>query len=176
VIPLSRRAVLAAAAALLASGCATVGPPSLAPDLSGRLSVRIDASAESQARSFAADFDLRGDAERGELRLTGPLGAVLAEVRWRPGAAEMTDAQGRRDYPTLDALARDLLGEPLPLAALTAWLRGRPWPGAPHVVRDDGFEQLGWRIGLSQFGQGLVLAQRDGAPPVQVRARLESPA
>jgi outer membrane lipoprotein LolB len=173
--PGARRGLLVAAAALFA-GCASVQPPSLAPDLAGRLSVRVEASPAAQARSFAADFDLRGNADRGELRLTGPLGAVLAEVRWRPGAAEMTDAHGRRDYPTLDALARDLLGEPLPLAALTDWLRGRPWAGAPHARHDDGFEQLGWRVALSEFAQGLVQARRDGVPAVQVRARLESPA
>lgn len=172
---LSRRAALAAAAAL-AAGCATLPPPSMTRDLAGRLSVRIDATAAAPARSFAADFDLRGDAERGELRLTGPLGATLADVRWRPGAAEMTDANGRRDYPTLEALARDLLGEPVPLAALTDWLRGRPWPGAPHARFADGFEQLGWRIALADFAQGLVLASREGRPAVQVRARLDSPA
>lgn len=174
---LSRRAVLAGAAtSVFISGCATVHPPSMARDLAGRLSVRIDASGATPARSFAADFDLRGNAERGELRLTGPLGAMLADVRWRPGAAEMTDANGRRDYPTLEALARDLLGEPLPLGALTDWLRGRPWPGAPHSRHDDGFEQLGWRVALGELAQGLVLARRDGVPAVQVRARLESPA
>ena len=173
---LSRRAALAGAATLLTSGCATLQPPAMARDLAGRLTVRIDATDAVPARSFAADFDLRGDADRGELRLTGPLGATLADVRWRPGAAEMTDANGRRDYPTLEALARDLLGEPLPLGALTDWLRGRPWPGAPHARRDDGFEQLGWRIALGELAQGLVLARRDGVPAVQVRARLEGPA
>lgn len=173
---LSRRTALATAAMLLVTGCATLQPPSIARDLAGRLSVRIGATDSTPARSFAADFDLRGNAERGELRLTGPLGATLADVRWRPGAAEMTDANGRRDYPTLEALARDLLGEPLPLAALTDWLRGRPWEGAPHARRADGFEQLGWRIALAEFAQGLVLASRDGLPAVQVRARLESPA
>jgi outer membrane lipoprotein LolB len=174
---LSRRAALASAAVtVLISGCATLPPPSMVRDLAGRLTVRIDATGATPARSFAADFDLRGNAERGELRLTGPLGATLADVRWRPGAAEMTDANGRRDYPTLEALAGDLLGEPLPLGALTDWLRGRPWPGAPHTRHDDGFEQLGWRIALGELAQGLVLARRDGVPAVQVRARLESPA
>jgi outer membrane lipoprotein LolB len=173
---LSRRAALAGGAALLTSGCATLQAPSMARDLAGRLTVRIDATETTPARSFAADFDLRGDAERGELRLTGPLGATVADVRWRPGAAEMTDTNGRRDYPTLEALARDLLGEPLPLAALTDWLRGRPWPGAPHARHDGGFDQLGWRIALTQFAQGLVQASRDGRPAVQVRARLENPA
>jgi outer membrane lipoprotein LolB len=164
-----RRALLMAAAAL--SGCASLtGQPP--PDLAGRLSVRIDST---PARSFAADFDLRGNAERGALTLTGPLGATLARVDWQPGSASMTDAQGERRYPTLDALSQDLLGEALPLAALIDWLRGRPWPGALSQPSGDGFEQLGWRIGLGARAEGLVVALRERAPAVSVRARLETP-
>jgi outer membrane lipoprotein LolB len=169
-----RRGALVALAAL--GGCATLEPHALPPDLAGRLAVRVDASAQTPSRSFSADFDLRGNTDRGTLRLTGPLGATLAEVRWQPGRAELADAQGTRTYDTLEAIAQDLFGEPLPLAALIDWLRGRPWPGAPNVKRDDGFEQLGWRIGLGSFADGLLQATRERAPGVSVRARLEKPA
>jgi outer membrane lipoprotein LolB len=162
----NRRALLAA---LALAGCASV---KTAPDLAGRLAVRVDSS---PPRSFAADFDLRGNAERGALALTGPLGATLADVRWQPGEATMTDAQGERRYATLDALSQDLLGEALPLAALTDWLRGRPWPGAPSQATAEGFEQLGWRIGLAGLPDGLITASRERAPTVSVRARLEKP-
>jgi len=169
-----RRAALAALALL--GGCASVAPPHSAPDLAGRLAVRVDATAATPARSFSADFDLHGGAERGALRLTGPLGATLAEVRWQPGQAELSDGQGTRRYATLDAMAQDLFGEALPMAALIDWLRGRPWAGAPNVRRDDGFDQLGWRIGLAGFGEGLLVASRERAPAVSVRARLDRPA
>jgi outer membrane lipoprotein LolB len=157
------------------SGCATAPPPAR-PDLSGRLSIRVDATATTPSRSFASDFDLRGDAGRGTLHLTGPLGATLAEVRWQPGQAELTDHQGTRRFDTLDAMAQALFGEALPLAALIDWLRGRPWPGAHSARLDDGFEQLGWRIGLAGFADGVVSAARDRAPAVSVRARLDPPA
>lgn len=170
---MKRRALLSALVGV--SGCASLGPQQPPPDLAGRLAVRVDASAQTPSRSFSADFDLRGNADRGTLRLTGPLGATLAEVRWQPGAAELADAQGTRRYNTLDAMAQDLFGEPLPLVALIDWLRGRPWAGAPNLKRDDGFEQLGWRIGLGGFGDGLLQANRDSAPAVSVRARLEKP-
>ena len=171
-----KRRALVAALALVLSGCASLGPQQPPPDLAGRLAVRVEASAQSPSRSFSADFDLRGNTDRGTLRLSGPLGATLAEVRWLPGRAELADAQGTRAYDTLDAMAQDLFGEPLPLAALIDWLRGRPWPGAPNVKREDGFEQLGWRIGLAGFADGLLQATRDSAPAVNVRARLEKPA
>jgi outer membrane lipoprotein LolB len=169
-----RRALVAAVASALV-GCASLGPQQPPPDLAGRLAVRVEASAQTPPRSFSADFDLRGNSDRGTLRLSGPLGATLAEVRWLPGRAELADAQGTRAYDTLDAMAQDLFGEPLPLVALIDWLRGRPWPGAANVQREDGFEQLGWRIGLSSFGDGLLQATRSSAPAVSVRARLEKP-
>jgi len=168
-----RRGLAVAALAWLA-GCASL-PPQAPPDLSGRLAVRVEANGAAPVRSFNADFDLRGNAERGVLRLSGPLGAMLAELRWQPGSAELSDAQGLRRYPTLDALSQDLLGESLPMAALVDWLRGRPWPGAPSQARADGFDQLDWRIGLARFADGVLEAQRDRAPAVSVRARLERP-
>lgn len=171
---MKRRGALIALVAL--GGCASMQPQALPPDLAGRLAVRVEASAQTPSRSFSADFDLRGNADRGALRLTGPLGATLAEVRWQPGRAELADGQGTRTFNTLDAMAQDLFGEPLPLVALIDWLRGRPWAGAPNVQRDDGFDQLGWRIGLGEFAEGLLQATRDSAPAVSVRARLEKPA
>jgi outer membrane lipoprotein LolB len=164
---MKRRGLLSATAFAL-SGCASLGRQQPPPDLAGRLAVRIDATAQAPSRSFSAD--------RGTLRMTGPLGATLAEVRWQPGRAELAGAQGTRAYVTLDAMAQDLFGEALPLVALIDWLRGRPWPGALHVKRDDGFEQLGWRIDLGGFVEGLLQATRESAPAVSVRARLEKPA
>ena len=61
------------------------------------------------------------------------------------------------------------------MAALIDWLRARAWPGAPSATRDGGFEQLGWRVDLSRFAEGWVVAARDAAPAVSVRARLERP-
>jgi outer membrane lipoprotein LolB len=164
---------LAALPGLLA-GCANLRPPPA--EVTGRLALRVDASPGQPSRSFAADFDLRGDAERGTLRLTGALGATLAEVRWQPGRAELADARGTRAFVTLDAMAQALFGEPLPLGALPDWLRGRPWPGAPSAPVDRGFDQLGWRVGLESFAEGIVAASRERAPAVSLRARIDRPA
>jgi outer membrane lipoprotein LolB len=62
----------------------------------------------------------------------------------------------------------------MPLAALFDWLRGRPWPGAPHEAEPDGFSQLGWRVDVRALGQGLLTARRPAEPAVTLRLRLEA--
>jgi outer membrane lipoprotein LolB len=166
--------LVAAALALLLAACATE-PQRPAPDLAGRLALRVEAHAGQPARSLSTQFELRGNAQEGELQLTTPLGSTAAQARWQPGVAELITAEGKRRFVDLDALATELLGQALPLAALIDWLRGRAWPGAPSVAAQGGFEQLGWRIDLSRFAQGWVDAGREAAPALSVRARLERP-
>ena len=97
------------------------------------MSLRVDASATRMAQNLSAAFELRGDAEAGELRLISPLGTSLAHARWAPGRVRLQTANGERSFDSLDDLAREALGETVPLAALPSWLGGRPWPGAPHT-------------------------------------------
>jgi outer membrane lipoprotein LolB len=164
------------AAAWLA-GCAT--PPTAAPGetpwTTGRLSVRIAATATQTAQSSSAAFELRGDSNSGELRLNSPLGTRVAAARWAPGEAVLTDGNGEQRFASLDELSRRAVGEALPLSALPDWLAGRPWPGAPHQARDGGFEQLGWQVQLARRTEGWIEASRAAAPAVQVRVKLDGP-
>jgi outer membrane lipoprotein LolB len=161
------------------AGCAT--PPSATPTadtLSGRLTLQVDADGDRPAQSLAAGFDLRGSAERGELRLSTPLGTTLAAATWSPGRARLVTAQGEREFADLDALSLQAFGEALPLRALPDWLRGRPWPDAPGpavpLVPGPGFEQIGWSIDLARFGDGQLQARRSSPPAVQLRAVLDA--
>lgn len=170
-----RRAALAAllVPGLLLAGCATAPRP--ADTLSGRLLVRVDAAAGQPAKSLSSAFELSGGAERGDLRLTSPLGTLVAQARWSPEGATLTTADGEARYADLDELARVALGEALPLRALPEWLRGRPWAGAPAQVQAQGFEQLGWQVGLARRAEGWIEATRSTAPAVTVRAKLDKP-
>ena len=160
---------------MVLGACAT--PPATidtTPWTSGRLSVRVDASAERAASSLTADFDLRGDSRQGEMRLSTPLGTRIATARWSPQQASLDLGRGETRYADLDALSRDALGETLPLQALPDWLAGRPWPGADARTVPAGFEQLGWQVSLAGRAEGQVLAERLQPPPrVSVRVRLE---
>ena len=171
----ARRLVGALALGLIA-GCAALPPPS-EPLLSGRLALQVDADGTHAAQSFSAGFELSGDAERGHLQLTTPLGTTLAQARWAPGVARLVTPRGEQEFADLDSLSKAALGEILPLRALPDWLHGRAWPGAPsHAdVAAGGFSQLGWTVDLARFDQGWLLASRPGPPRVRLRARLDEP-
>lgn len=175
-----RGAAAALAAALLLTACASTprAPQGVEPPLAGRLAIKVESE---PARHLSAGFELDGDALRGRLVLTSPLGTTLGEATWSPGHALLRSGGEQRDYANLDDLAEQALGERIPLAALFHWLRGRPWPDAPSQplpAGDAGFTQAGWRISLARRGEGWVEARRDAAPDlpgVTVRARLDAP-
>jgi outer membrane lipoprotein LolB len=164
--------------ASLLGGCASVGQraPAGVDTISGKLSVRVDASAASPARSESGNFELKGTPAEGQLNLSSPLGSVLAQARWSGQRAWLTTPQGETAYPDLDTLTQEMLGERLPVAALFDWLRGRPWPGAASQPEAQGFRQLGWSVDLARFPEdSLISAQRAQAPQVTVRARVDKP-
>ena len=173
-------AIVAVAALFGLAGCATVprGGANLAGEaLSGRLSIRVEADGATPARSVSAVFDLRGDPSAGRLDLSTPLGSMMAQARWSPGRVVLATPKGESDFPDLDALTRDVLGESLPVAALFDWLHGRPWPGAPSAPATGsggGFEQLGWTVDLGRYADAMVSAHRASPPPVTVRIKLDA--
>lgn len=157
------------------SACATRTPAVPGPDaLSGRMSVRVAATAGQAERAANMAFELRGTPEAGAIDFSTPLGSVVAQARWAPGRVVLVTPQGERAFDDLDSLSREALGEAVPVAALFDWLRGRPWPGAPHQ-RGEGvvFSQLGWQVDLARFSAGQVTASRAQAPAVTVRAVLD---
>jgi len=159
---------------LLMTACATRAPDvAETPWTSGRLSVRVEANGGQPVRSASSAFDLRGSARSGELRLTSPLGTLVAEAQWAPGRARLSTPDGERLFDDLDELSRQALGEALPLQAWPDWLAGRPWSGAPSQAVPEGFAQLGWRVTLTRLSEGWVEAVRDEAPKVTVRVRLD---
>ena len=169
-----RHGAALAAACLALAGCAATPPAG--PDatyVAGRLALQVDATPERPAQSLNAGFELRGDAQRGELRLNTPLGTTLAAAYWGPGEARLVTPQGERRFDDLDALARDTFGENLPLRALPDWLQGRPWAGAVDqpLQPGAGFVQLGWQIDLARFGAGQLQARRDAPPAVRLRVQ-----
>ena len=165
----------------------------------GRMGVRVEASAARPAQSLSAAFEWRGDGERGELTLLSPLGTQVALARWWPGEALLITPDGQTRFDTLGALAERALGERVPLVAWPDWLAGRPWRGAAWAPLEGaaiapaasapvaragagdagqgaGFEQLGWRVDLSRHADGRIEARRSAPPVVTVRIVLDNEA
>ena len=166
------RALALLTAAVLA-GCAALPPPPPAGGWSGKLGYRIEAGGERRPQAGSALFELQGDAARGQLLLTSPLGTALAQAQWDAQGLRLHDGRQWTAFPSLDALGQalgeTLQGPPLPLQALFDWLAGRPWPGAPSEALPAGaFLQLGWRVervderllNLERPAQGAVGATR----------------
>lgn len=183
---------IALSLSLVLLGCATPTPPpprqtSAGEVLSGRLAVVVADMPGTQAgdaqpapaQSLSAAFELRGSAQAGSLDLISPLGSIMAQAVWSPDGATLQSNRGRELYEDMDSLTRDMLGESLPVGALFDWLRGRPWGGAPSqpnkAPSPEGFTQMGWQVDLSRFAQAVVLAERERAPKVTLRARLDRP-
>ena len=186
------RVVVALTCALAACTTVPPAPPAGTGDvLSGRLALRVEPVANEAPRSVSAAFDLRGDSRAGSLGLSTPLGSLLAQARWSPAEVVLTTPRETRRFRSLDELTREALGESVPIEAWFDWLRGRPWPGAPSVdlapggsadaaptaqsgPRPPSFRQLGWRVDLSKFGVGTIVATREApSPVVTVRIRLD---
>jgi outer membrane lipoprotein LolB len=172
--------VARALAALTLGGCATLWQPLSSPtdaSVEGRLAVQVHATATRQAQSLSAPFTLQGNDLAGTLELASPLGTLLARASWGPQGVTLLTPEGTQQFASLQALAESLFGEPLPLAAITAWLQGKPWPGAEsQPLAPQVFTQLGWRVDASAYDRGLVQAERLEPPPqVRLRALITRP-
>ncbi len=125
----------------------------------GRLALRIESD---QPQSFAAGFELSGNARIGELVLSSPWGSTLASLNWTAQTATLRANGIRRDYDSLDDLLTELTGTAIPIASLFAWLNG------------DNAAAAGWQADLSQLSQGRLLARRtQPAPAAELRLLLE---
>jgi outer membrane lipoprotein LolB len=134
----------------------------------GRLSLQIEALAGSaqETQSFSGSFELRGNAENGELDLLTPLGQIAAQLRWQPGAAQLIRGQERQSFASAQALLEQSIGISIPLEQLFAWLRGQT--GTSQALSD-------WQVDVSAQAQGRIVARRERPSPATLRIVLEQP-
>lgn len=142
------------AALVLVAGCATpqrsTSAVSGSASWGGRMALQVE---DNASQSFSAGFELRGSAASGELSLFNPLGGTVAVLAWAPGTASLRSNGELRQFDSLEALAAQATGAPIPVAALFDWLEGKPTAAA------------GWQPDLSQLQQGRLRARRTEPPP-----------
>jgi outer membrane lipoprotein LolB len=158
---LRARAWALVAAVLLLAGCAAPRSPVAAgvQAWTGRLALTVEGQA---SQSFSASFELKGAADSGNLTLFNPLGGTAAVLSWSPGSAILKSANETTEFASLEALAREATGAPLPIAALFDWLSGRATPVE------------GWEPDVTQVAEGRLRARRtDPPPPADLRVVFE---
>ena len=111
---------------------------------------------------MTAGFELRGNAQQGELSLFSPLGQTVAQATWSPAGATLQQGEQRQPYASMAELTQQLTGTALPLAALFLWPCGQT------------AEVPGWSADLSGQGDGRIDAQRNSPlPRAELRIRLQ---
>jgi outer membrane lipoprotein LolB len=150
-----------------ASRPAGLAGPSLA--LQGQMSLKLEAFGDQPAKGLSLGFFFHGRAQAGELEFMTLMGSQVAQLRWSPQEAELTDSNGPHRYPSLADLSEAALGEALPLDTLIHWMQGHADPALPvHIgTEPDTFEQLGWLIDTRQLDEKKLSATR--APSSQLR-------
>jgi outer membrane lipoprotein LolB len=137
---------------------------------------------QSAKDSWSAGLTWRQDRDSYRLRLSGPLGQGLMELRGSPGLVEMrTSDDGVYRARTAEELMQTHAGWRLPLSGLRYWMLGRPDPQARIVdlELDPGgrlaeLRQLGWRIHYERYGEfdGVILPTRLTLENPRLRAKL----
>jgi len=125
----------------------------------GRISLQIQGE---PAQAFFAGFELKGQADNGELTLISPLGSILGIMRWSPGEATLMQGGSIKRFASTDELLAQTTGAAVPVSALFDWLGGKNTPTP------------GWLADLSQQGNGRITAKRvDPAPQADLRIVLD---
>jgi outer membrane lipoprotein LolB len=136
----------------------------------GRISLVIDAApnaANPAAQAFSGSFEWRGDARTGQLDLLSPLGSIVAQMQWSPGAAQLTSGGVTRSFPSATNMIEQSTGLPIAPEQLLHWLQGRDTPLAGSATD--------WQVDLTRYRQGRISAQRQQPTPAQLRIILEQP-
>ncbi len=148
-------------------GCATPNRASFDPAApaghwNGRMSVRVEATAEQGPQAFSSTFELQGGPAQGQLYFYTPLGSTAAAISWAPGQAQLQSSGQTQTFNNMADLIDRVLGTPVPVAALFAWLAG------------DQLSLDGWQVDQSQFDSGKISARRiSPAPGAEIRVVLE---
>ena len=139
--------------------------------LEGRFSLR------HEEQNYSGRLSWRHSGADNELLLASPFGQGLAQLTTSERGAQLTMSDGQV-YAAADseALTREVLGYPLPVAQLADWVRGRgaaieaDQRGRPLRLRQDG-----WNISYdyasddAQAVPSRLVAQRDDGAELRLR-------
>lgn len=178
------RLLAAATIAFTLAGCATstanlssaqVGAYRDTIALNGKINV-VYQKTEGGREVVAADFSWTQRPGRVEVSMFTPTGQTAAEIAVTPDAATLTQANREpRTAKDIDALTRQTLGWPLPVAGLRDWLQGYATdaqgkrfvasPANNNVFTRDGWQLrfVDWQKGTATPMPRLIKAERSAS-------------
>lgn len=125
----------------------------------GRISLQIQSD---PVQAFFAGFELKGQADNGELKLISPLGSILGIMRWTPSEAVLEQNGSIRRFASTEELLTQTTGAAVPVSALFDWLSGKNTPTP------------GWLADLSLQANGRISAKKTvPAPQADLRIVLD---
>ena len=136
---------------------------------------------QSLEDSWSAGIQWRQHQDSYNIRLRGPLGQGLMELRGEPGSVEMQTPDDVYRARTAEELMQTHAGWRAPLNGLRYWILGRPDPDArvdalslDAAGRLAELHQLGWVIRIERYGtfDGIDLPTRMTLENPRVRAKL----
>jgi outer membrane lipoprotein LolB len=137
---------------------------------------------QSTGDSWTAGLSWRQDRDSYTIRLSGPLGQGLMELRGSAQIVELATSDGGvYRAPTAGELMQTHAGWQVPLSGLRHWILGRPDPQAriTDLRLDPGgrlaeLRQLGWHIRYQRYAEfdGLALPTRLTLENSRLRAKL----
>lgn len=175
---------LSCLAVLLLAACAgpIVQPGGTMPPRDAVGAFRLEArfSVSHGAERHAGRLSWRHEAAQDELQLSSPFGQTVAELHIdRHLARLVTSDQRVFEADDVRQLTQDVLGYPLPVGELAAWVLGRASNGG-RVDRDPlgrpaALSEAGWRV-IYDYAQddpaalpSQVTATRAGGPELRLR-------
>ena len=164
-IPHSIRLLAAATVAFALVGCATpTANLSTAPvgayrdtiDLNGSIAVSYQ-KADGQPDRLTGRYTWTQRPGRVDVSLASPFGTTVAEISVTPNSATLTQPnRAPRTAQDIDALTRQTLGWPLPVAGLRDWLQGYATDAqgkrfAASPANNTVFTRDGWNLRFKEW-------------------------
>jgi outer membrane lipoprotein LolB len=168
----------------LVTACATA-PTSTTP-MSARVEAVFDASGRLSARhgneGVAVNFAWRHAPDQDEFDLATPLGQTVARMR-RDAAGVRVERpnEAPADYSDWGSLMTAVLGVPIPVSGLAAWIQGAPdsqsnadierdRAGRPSVLRQQGWEIVyAYTDDAGAVRPARLVMRYPGSEPIEVR-------